>query len=59
MIAKAKAKAKAKALATWEVISLGIGAVVERVLAHPGVATGDAALMLVVTTLATNALVEG
>jgi N-methylhydantoinase A/oxoprolinase/acetone carboxylase beta subunit/tetratricopeptide (TPR) repeat protein len=51
--------AKAKALTTREDLSLGIGAVVERVLADPGVAPGDIALTSVSTTLATNALVEG
>jgi N-methylhydantoinase A/oxoprolinase/acetone carboxylase beta subunit/tetratricopeptide (TPR) repeat protein len=51
--------AKAKALTTREDLSLGIGSVVERVLAGDGAKAGDIALASVSTTLATNALVEG
>jgi N-methylhydantoinase A/oxoprolinase/acetone carboxylase beta subunit/tetratricopeptide (TPR) repeat protein len=51
--------AKAKALTTREDLSLGIGAVVERVLSHEAAKAGEIALVSVSTTLATNALVEG
>ena len=51
--------AKAKALTTREALSLGIGSVVETVLASKNAEAGDIALVSVSTTLATNALVEG
>ena len=51
--------AKAKALTTREDLSVGIGSVVERVLAHENAKASDIALASVSTTLATNALVEG
>jgi N-methylhydantoinase A/oxoprolinase/acetone carboxylase beta subunit len=51
--------AKAKALTTREDLSLGIGAVVERVLEQQDLHAREIALTSVSTTLATNALVEG
>ena len=51
--------ASAKSLTTRHDLAEGVGAAVQAVLKHSGVAPGDIALSSLSTTLATNALVEG
>ena len=52
-------RAKAKSLTTRADLSIGIGAVLDAVLAEGGVAAAEIGMVAVSTTLATNSIVEG